>query len=298
LQEELAATIKTPVSIFFDNNPHDGLLETHVVEKSLEKKLKCLIFIPIISQTYCDPESFAWKHEFCIFNGRAKSDIIGRDITLTRGNVASRILPVKIHDLDEDDAALIEKELGSPLRAIDFIYREAGVNRPLTPTDSRKENLNKTDYRNQVNKVANAIKEIILSIRNGGARAPGIQIPARTDRKKPQKARVIVTILILALSSAIAYAVFRGPSLLVPPKKVQRIAVLPFKSIGDPGGEYLAAGMRELLTKYLRNNRRISIPPSLADDRYLNASKSHQEIVDELNADFVIEGSVLKLANQ
>ena len=28
LQEELAATIKEPISIYFDQNPHDGLLET------------------------------------------------------------------------------------------------------------------------------------------------------------------------------------------------------------------------------------------------------------------------------
>ena len=48
LQEELAATIK------------EALLETHNVDKSLEGKLKCLIFTPIISQTYCDAKSFAF----------------------------------------------------------------------------------------------------------------------------------------------------------------------------------------------------------------------------------------------
>ena len=31
LQEELAATIKEPISVYFDSNPHDGLLETHIV---------------------------------------------------------------------------------------------------------------------------------------------------------------------------------------------------------------------------------------------------------------------------
>ena len=74
LQEELASTIKEPVSLYFDTNPHDGLLETHNVDKSLEGKLKCLIFIPIISQTYCDPKSFAWQREFCAFNKLAKED--------------------------------------------------------------------------------------------------------------------------------------------------------------------------------------------------------------------------------
>src|SRR5882757_5982137 len=149
LQEELAATIKEPISIYFDKNPHDGLLETHNVDKSLEGKLKCLIFIPIISQTYCDPKSFAWQHEFCAFNKLSKQDQFGRDIKLSNGNVASRILPVRVHDLDTEDRAIIENEIGGVLRAIDFIYKEPGVNRPLGVADKKADNLNNTDYKNQ-----------------------------------------------------------------------------------------------------------------------------------------------------
>lgn len=74
LERELKATLKEPLSIYFDKYPHDGLLETHQVDKSLEGKLKCLIFIPILSQTYCDPRSFAWQHEFCAFNKLAQAD--------------------------------------------------------------------------------------------------------------------------------------------------------------------------------------------------------------------------------
>jgi len=111
LKGELEATFKEDISIYFDENPHDGLLETHSVDKSLEGKLKCLIFIPIISQTYCDPKSYAWQHEFCAFNKVAKEDKFGRDIKLSSGNVASRILPVKINDLDPEDKALLENEL-------------------------------------------------------------------------------------------------------------------------------------------------------------------------------------------
>ena len=55
------------VSVYFDINPHDGLLETHDVDASLKEKLKCLVFIPVISRTYCDPRSFAWEHEFKAF---------------------------------------------------------------------------------------------------------------------------------------------------------------------------------------------------------------------------------------
>ena len=144
LQEELAATIKEPVSVYFDSNPLDGLLETHNVDKSLEGKLKCLIFIPILSQTYCDPKSFAWQHEFCAFNKLSKEDLFGRDIKLSNGNVASRILPIKIHDLDAEDKATIENEIGGVLRAVEFIYKEPGVSRPLAFDDSQEKNLTKT----------------------------------------------------------------------------------------------------------------------------------------------------------
>ena len=42
LKSELEATFKDEVSVYFDANPHDGLLETHNVDKSLENKLNAL----------------------------------------------------------------------------------------------------------------------------------------------------------------------------------------------------------------------------------------------------------------
>jgi len=166
LKTELESTFKEEISVYFDINPHDGLLETHDVDASLKDKLKCLIFIPIVSRTYCDSKSFAWQHELIAFNKMAKEDQFGRDIRLAGGNVASRILPVKIHDLDSEDKTLLENELGGVLRSIEFIYKASGVNRPLKPNDERVENLNHTYYRDQVNKIANAIKEIICGLKN------------------------------------------------------------------------------------------------------------------------------------
>ena len=155
LKKELDATFKDEISVYFDENPHDGLLETHNVDKSLEGKLKCLIFIPIISQTYCDPKSFAWQHEFLVFNKIAKEDHFGREVTLSNGNVASRILPVRIHEIDAKDKAIIENELG-PLRSIDFILKSASINRPLTSKDDEVGRHGQILYRDQINKVANA----------------------------------------------------------------------------------------------------------------------------------------------
>jgi hypothetical protein len=44
--------------------PHEGVFETHDVAASMKDKLKCLVFISIISRTYCNLKSFAWEHEF------------------------------------------------------------------------------------------------------------------------------------------------------------------------------------------------------------------------------------------
>jgi Tol biopolymer transport system component len=162
LKGELESTFKEEISVYFDINPHDGLLETHDVDASLKDKLKCLVFIPITSRTYCDPKSFAWEHEFKAFVEEASKDQFGLKVKLLGGNVASRVLPIRIHDLSKEDISQFEAVTGSILRSIDFIYKESGVNRPLKPGDNKNDNQNRTDYRNQVNKVANAISDIIV----------------------------------------------------------------------------------------------------------------------------------------
>jgi hypothetical protein len=166
LRKELEATSKEDINVFFDTNPQDGLLESYDVDESLKEKLKCLIFIPIISRTYCDPKSFAWEHEFKAFIELASNDVFGLKVRLHGGNVASRILPVRIYDLDPEDINLCETVLGGPLRSIDFIYKSAGVNRPLRANeDHAPENLNKTYYRDQINKLGQSIQEILDGLR-------------------------------------------------------------------------------------------------------------------------------------
>ena len=112
LKKELEATFKEDISVYIDINPHDGLLETHDVQASLKDKLKCLVFIPIISRTYYDTKSIAWEHEFKAFVEQASKDLFGMKVKLPNGNVANRVLPVQIHDLYPEDRATVAKELG------------------------------------------------------------------------------------------------------------------------------------------------------------------------------------------
>jgi len=164
LKSELEATFKEEISLYFDINPHDGLLEAHDVDGSLNRKLRCLVFIPILSRTYCDSRSFAWEHEFKAFVDQALADRFGLKIKLSNGNVASRVLPIRIHDLNFADIKLCETILDGVLRGVEFIYSEPGVNRPLTPADDENKNRSGTKYRNQINKTALAINEIIQGL--------------------------------------------------------------------------------------------------------------------------------------
>lgn len=172
LEQELAAAIKEPVRIYFDANPNHGLLETHDVDGSLREKVNCAIFIPVVSQTYCDPKSFAWQKEFLAFLEVARSDSYGLEVKVANGNMTKRVLPVRIHDIDPEDRALFEEATGGVMRSVDFVFKGPGVNRPLNPTDERAVNLNKSFYRDQVNKVANACKEIITAMRGGERMEP------------------------------------------------------------------------------------------------------------------------------
>ncbi len=267
LEKELRGTLKETLTIYFDKNPQDGLLETHHVDKSLEGKLKCLIFIPIISQTYCDPKSFAWQHEFVAFNKLSKEDQLGRDIKLSNSNVASRILPVKIHDLDAEDTSAIETEISGVLRAIEFIYKEPGVNRPLKTTDERGKNRSETDYTNQMNKVANAIKDMLSSLKSDN-HAPTPQSLPRVQNEY-----------------------FSTPA--------KSIAVLPFINLSnDPEQEYFSDGLtEEIITDLSKINQLLVI--SRSSVMTLKGTKKRiKEIASDVNVRYVLEGSVRKSGNK
>jgi TolB-like protein/tetratricopeptide (TPR) repeat protein len=306
LQEELAGTIKEPLTIYFDKNPHDGLLETHSVDKSLEGKLKCLIFIPIVSQTYCDTKCFAWQHEFIPFNTMAKQDALGRDIKLHNGNVASRILPIKIHDLDTEDKALLESEINGVLRAIEFIFKSAGVNRPLRATEDRpNDNLNKTYYRDQVNKVANAIKEIIAAIKNpitsstGPSRPFAVQLPEAKSHKKRKAFFLSVSFfLILIVGSYFLFPKFYS----VPKTEAvldKSIAVLPFVNMSnDPDQEYFSDGLTEAIITQLAKIRSFKVISRTSVMQYKKNPKPLIEVGKELGVSVIVEGSVQRSGDQ
>ncbi len=199
LNQELSATLKDRLSVFFDKNPEDRRQGFQREDGTVTQKIKSLIFIPVISQTYCDINSPVWKNEFGIFQQEIKNDSIGSNLKLPNGNTVSRVIPIRIHDIDNEDVKLLETELSGSMRSIDFIYREEGVNRPLRPADDEKQtNLLRPMYRNQINKLANAIKEIITGIKQYQKGSP-VEIPAY----QPTARQIVPNVIATSLSSAI-----------------------------------------------------------------------------------------------
>lgn len=266
LSDELEATVKGKVTIYFDKNPHDGLLETHSVDESLANRLKSLIFIPIVSQTYCDPGSFAWQNEFLPFIHQAAKDKFSLSVKLPNGNIASRVLPVRIHELDSEDLKLLESELKGKLRPVDFIFKSPGVNRPLRAHEEDPlKNSNHSLYRDQINKTANAIKDLVNGFRN-------------FENASPEKTKTVSSI----------------PS--VPAKtsgSLKAIAVLPFVNGGNQEDKFLGEGLAEELLNSLALIRGIKVVPRAASFPLGNTHLNLPVIAETLGAGKVIEGTVI-----
>jgi TolB-like protein len=201
----------------------------------------------------------------------AREDPFGRDIKLGNGNVASRILPVKIHDIDAEDISLLENELGGTLRSIDFIFKSPGINRPLKPNDDRAANTSHIYYRDQINKVANAVKEIIRGL-----------IQPSEDRLK-----------IRSINSN------EFSTIIEKITKEKSIAVLPFTDMSPTRDqEYLGDGLAEELMTMLSQIKELKVAGRTSSFSYKNKNSDLISIGKELNVDNILEGSIQKIDNR
>ncbi|OFY64117.1 MAG: hypothetical protein A2V64_12925 [Bacteroidetes bacterium RBG_13_43_22] len=302
LKTELESTFKDEVSVYFDINPSDGLLETHDVDASLKEKLKCAVFIPIISRTYVDPKSFAWVHEFKAFIEQASKDQYSLKVRVPGGNIASRVLPIQIHNLDAEDKKLIENELGGYMRGIEFIFKSPGVNRPLLVKEANsQENLNHTNYRDQINKVANAIKEIITGLRNPDHEVKGKagDVESEPISGKNRRNKIIAGVLIVLALIVAGYFII--PELIKPVKVTEKsIAVLPFENYSDdPSQEAACLSLTDEIIRHLYKIRSIDrIAPMQSVIQYKGSKENPSKIASDLKVNYLVLGNYKKYGDK
>ena len=309
LRRELESTFKDEIFIYFDENAHDGLQANHDVDDSLRDKVRVLIFLPVLSRTYCDENSFAWRKEFLGFRDFVLTDPLGLKVKLANANVTSRVLPIRIHDLDSEDVQLFEKEVKSVLRPIDFIFKSSGVNRPLEPHDDRKENQNHIYYRDQINKVAMAVKEIMMAVRQSslqGATSEVINKVASTPVRDSRK-RYAIPLLIIALLALIGY----GAMSVLGSKKGETniedvaadidrsIAVLPFANMSaDKEQEYFSDGLSEEVLNVLSKVPDMKVISRTSAFSFKGKNEDIRAIGEKLGVAYLLEGSVRKAADK
>ncbi len=304
LKRELESTFKEDVTIYFDENAHDGLHDTHDVDDSLKHKIECLVFIPIVSRTYCDPNSFAWKKELLGFRDFTLNDSFGLKVKLSNGNVSSRILPVRIHDVDSDDLKLFEKETGSVIRPVDFIFKSTGVSRPLTNADERKDNQHHTLYRDQINKLAMSVREIITALKQPKAKADisRTATPIIKSQTSGSGKKVIISLLVLILlclaGAGVMYLIKNNASFAqsTSEEEIERsIAVLPFADMSEgKDQEYFSDGLSEELLNVLAKIPDLKVISRTSAFSFKGKNEDIRSIGDQLEVAYLLEGSVRK----
>jgi adenylate cyclase len=83
------------------------------------------------------------------------------------------------------------------------------------------------------------------------------------------------------------------------PPHITSLAVLPFKNYSaDPNQEFFADGMTDLLTTELSGIGALTVKSHQSALKFKNSTKSMPEIGQELHADAIVEGSVLREGSQ
>jgi TolB-like protein len=166
--------------------------------------------------------------------------------------------------------------------------------------DHPDNNLNKTFYRNQINKVALAIKDIITAIGHPGQKTEGIL--KEVVNVKPEKAKklipkaIVASVIILAL---IIFGYFLIPTLIKPKEQLEKsIAVLPFiNDSPNDSNQYFINGFMEDVLNHLQTIKELHPISRTSAEKYRKTTKSIPEIAKELSVNYIVEGDMQRYGN-
>jgi adenylate cyclase len=125
--------------------------------------------------------------------------------------------------------------------------------------------------------------------------SPKSEISARARRLSRIKWTVAAIVALLAISIGWWWATLSRKTPAAPSgSRITSLAVLPFKNYSaDASQEYFADGMTDLLTTELSGIGAITVKSHQSALKFKNSTKSMPEIGRELQADGIVEGSVL-----
>jgi TolB-like protein len=138
---------------------------------------------------------------------------------------------------------------------------------------------------------------------SGGATRPAARTgPAGAARRRSPWGLIAAVLLVSAalLAAVIGWWLvhLRGAAPAQSAGPITSLAVLPFKNYsGDPNQEYFADGMTDLLTTELGGIGALTVKSHQSSLKFKDSTKSMPEIGQELHADAVIQGSMLRDGN-
>lgn len=126
----------------------------------------------------------------------------------------------------------------------------------------------------------------IETVARTGYRCIAAASDVETRKAKPRRAYWAVAAIIAALVVVLIY--------IWPGKPAEpTVAVLPFQNMtGDPEKNYIGDGVAEEIINSLSRNRSLRVRPQLQSFRFRDADKDLAEIARELDATYIVTGSV------
>ena len=174
------------------------------------------------------------------------------------------------------------------------------MNRPFRAHEEHPhDNLNKMFYRDQINKVSNAIKEIIVGIKSKGTVNVENLRPSQSEPKRPIKSsnKILFSWIGIILILLVVYFYYQNQKARAPAVEYidKSIAVLPFADISENHDQaYFSEGMMIEIMDHLFKIDSLRIIPRNSTVSYKDSSKPIKEIAKELRVSNLITGSVRK----
>lgn len=162
----------------------------------------------------------------------------------------------------------------------------------------------KTDYQNQINKVANVLKEIGTSLlkktSDKSASEPSPKRPLsnpKNNKRPPFSLKLISGLLFIPIILASTYFFYSNyyNQVISNTSREKSIAVLPFRNdSNDPANIYFCNGLMEDIINQLSQLPGVRVPSATSMLYYRDNPKPYAEIISELNVSYLLEASVRK----